>query len=260
VRGEAVVAALRQATGNDRVAFYGADLASPAAVLRVAERVMAEQERVLVNNAGVGRGEAGSPRQLSGDGYELRFAVTYLAPVLLTRLLVPLLVTSAPARVVNVASATPVAVDFDDPLLAGAYDGGRAYGQSKLALIMFTFDLAEELADAGVSANCLHPASRMPTRMTRAAGVASQRLPRSRSKSDAAPRRRRRFRHGQRSLLRPPTRRRLPPSAYDPAARRRLRRLTDDLLHAASDGGGSQQIRDGSLVEEVGLATKAAQT
>jgi NAD(P)-dependent dehydrogenase (short-subunit alcohol dehydrogenase family) len=261
VRGQAVVAALRQATGNDRVAFYGADLASLAAVHRLAERVMAEQERltVLVNNAGVGRGEAGSPRQLSADGYELRFGVNYLAPVLLTRLLIPLLVSSAPARVVNVASATQAAVDFADPLLRDGYDGGRAYGQSKLALIMFTVDLAEELADAGVSVNCLHPASRMPTRMTRAAGVASSdsleaglkatlRLAVGGEVATVSGRYFDRLREGQ-----------CHPQAYDPAARRRLRRLTDDLLHAASDRGGSQLIRDESLVEEVGLATKAAQ-
>jgi NAD(P)-dependent dehydrogenase (short-subunit alcohol dehydrogenase family) len=243
VRGEAVAAALRRATGNDRVAFYGADLASLAAVRGLAERVSVEQERltVLVNNAGVGRGDAGSPRRLSADGYELRFAVNYLAPALLTRLLVPLLVSSAPARVVNVASATQFAVDFDDPLLVD-YDGRRAYGQSKLALIMFTFDLAEELADSGVSANCLHPASRMPTRMTRAAGVASRdsleaglkatlRLAVGGEVATVSGRYFDRLREGECEA-----------QAYDPVARRRLRRLTDDLLHAPSDGGGSQPI------------------
>ena len=242
VRGEAVVAALRQATGNDRVAFYSADLASLAAVRRLTERVSAEHERltVLVNNAGVGRG--GSPRQLSVDGYELRFAVNYLAPVLLTRLLVPLLVSSAPARVVNVASATQAAVDFADPLLRDGYDGGRAYGQSKLALIMFTFDLADELADSGVSVNCVHPASRMPTRMTRTAGVASRdsleaglhatlRLALAGDLATVSGRYFDRLREGD-----------CHPQAYDPAAPRRLRRLTEDLLHAASDGGGSQLI------------------
>ena len=107
----------------------------------------------------------------SADGHELRFAVNYLAPFLLTRLLEPLLLRSAPARVVNVASAGQAPVDFDDVMLERDYDGGRAYSQSKLAMVMMTFDTAERLAARGVTATCLHPGTYMPTKMVLAASV-----------------------------------------------------------------------------------------
>jgi NAD(P)-dependent dehydrogenase (short-subunit alcohol dehydrogenase family) len=175
-RGETTVAELRAQTGNGTHAFYRADFASLREVRGIAKRVVAEHDRLtaLVNNAGIGRGAPGSPRALSADGYELRFAVNYLAPVLLTRMLVSLLRRTAPARVVNVASATQEPLDFDDPMLATGYDGGRAYGRSKLAFVMFTFALADELRETGVTVNCLHPATRMPTTMTREASVAPE--------------------------------------------------------------------------------------
>jgi NAD(P)-dependent dehydrogenase (short-subunit alcohol dehydrogenase family) len=136
--------------------------------------VAAEWERldVLVNNAGIGTTLPGEGRRLkSEDGYELRFAVNYLAGYLLTRMLLELLSGSAPARVVNVSSAGQAPIDFDDVMLERRYDGVQAYCQSKLAQIMFTFDLAEELDGEVVSATCLHPATYMPTKMVRAAGV-----------------------------------------------------------------------------------------
>jgi NAD(P)-dependent dehydrogenase (short-subunit alcohol dehydrogenase family) len=101
----------------------------------------------------------------------LRFAVNYLAGFLLARLLLPLLVASAPARIVNVASAGQSLLDFDDVMLTRHYDGGKAYTQSKLAQIMFTFDLARELEGSGVTVNCLHPATYMDTTMVREIGV-----------------------------------------------------------------------------------------
>jgi NAD(P)-dependent dehydrogenase (short-subunit alcohol dehydrogenase family) len=130
------------------------------------------QERldVLVNNAGIGTTlPGGGARQESEDGYELRFAINYLAPFLLTRLLLPTLRQSAPARIVNVSSAGHAPINFLDVMLEQNYDGVQAYCQSKLALVMFTFDLAEELAGTGVTANCLHPATYMPTKMVLAA-------------------------------------------------------------------------------------------
>jgi NAD(P)-dependent dehydrogenase (short-subunit alcohol dehydrogenase family) len=126
---------------------------------------------VLVNNAGIGSASDGRQRRVSADGYELRFAVNYLAGFLLTRLLLPLLRASTPARIVNVASLGQHPIDFDDVMLARGYDGSRAYAQSKLAQIMFTFDLARELEGTGVTVNCLHPATYMDTTMVRAGGI-----------------------------------------------------------------------------------------
>ncbi|MFL5666935.1 MAG: SDR family NAD(P)-dependent oxidoreductase [Ktedonobacteraceae bacterium] len=102
--------------------------------------------------------------------------VNYLAPFLLTRRLLPTLRHSAPARIVNVSSAGQAPIDFRDVMLERRYDGVQAYCQSKLALVMFTFDLAEALASTGVTASCLHPATYMLTKMVLAArgsGVSS---------------------------------------------------------------------------------------
>jgi NAD(P)-dependent dehydrogenase (short-subunit alcohol dehydrogenase family) len=121
-----------------------------------------------VNNAGIGGSGA---REESRDGFELRFAVNYLAGYVLTRRLLGLLRSSAPARIVNVASAGQTAIDFDDVMLEDGYDGWDAYRQSKLAQILFTFDLAEELRDTGVTATCLHPATFMPTKMVTEGGI-----------------------------------------------------------------------------------------
>jgi len=154
--------------GADRVRSYQADLASIAGVRALAEQVIASEPRldVLVNNAGVGATVPGDGvRQESADGYELRFAVNYLAGYALTRLLLPLLRKSAPSRIVNVASIGQQAIDFDDVMLTRDYDGMRAYRQSKLAQIMFTFDLAAELDPAEVTVNALHPATFMPTKI-----------------------------------------------------------------------------------------------
>jgi NAD(P)-dependent dehydrogenase (short-subunit alcohol dehydrogenase family) len=122
---------------------------------------------VLINNAGIGSGAPPARRQVSADGYELRFAVNYLAHFLLTYRLLPLLRRSTAARIVNVASVGQQPIDFEDVMLENAYDGLRAYRQSKLAQVMFTFDLAEELSGSGVTVNSLHPASLMNTKMVR---------------------------------------------------------------------------------------------
>ncbi|TMI85577.1 MAG: SDR family oxidoreductase [Bacillati bacterium ANGP1] len=166
-RGEATLHEVRQATGNDRLRVSLADFSSLAQVRRLAEAILAGTERLdlLINNAGVG---GTSPRQESQDGHELRFAVNYLAPFLLTHLLLPLLRRSAPARIVNVASAGQAPIDFDDVMLTRAYEPLHAYRQSKLAQIMHTFELAERLRAQGethVTVNALHPASLMPTKM-----------------------------------------------------------------------------------------------
>jgi NAD(P)-dependent dehydrogenase (short-subunit alcohol dehydrogenase family) len=150
-----------------------ADLARLGDVRELAGLVSAEVPRldVLVNNAGIGFGAPGEGRQVSADGHELRFAVNYLAPVLLTRLLVPLLTASAPSRVVNVGSLGQVAFDPADAEFEHGYNGVDAYRRSKLALAAFTFDLAGELDAAAVTVNCLHPATFMNTAMVRQGGI-----------------------------------------------------------------------------------------
>ena len=155
----------------------------------------------LVNNAGIGTTLPGDGRRMeSRDGYEVRFAVNYLAGYLLTRLLLPLLNRSAPARIVNVSSAGQAAIDFDDVMLERGYSGVQAYCQSKLAQVMFTFDLAEELDPGAVTANCLHPGTYMPTKIVHAAGVSPV------------------------SALEDGD-----PQAHNPLARRRLHELSDQL-------------------------------
>ena len=125
---------------------------------------------VLVNNAGVGFGQDAAKRELSQNGYELRFAVNYLASYLLTERLLPLLKASSPARIVNVASVGQAPLDFDNIMFTRGYSGVSAYRQSKLAMIAWTFDLAERLTGTGVTVNALHPASLMPTKMVLEAG------------------------------------------------------------------------------------------
>jgi NAD(P)-dependent dehydrogenase (short-subunit alcohol dehydrogenase family) len=166
-KGEAVLREIRDVTGNQKLIYYNADFSSLDDVRRLSETIQADHERlnVLINNAGLGAGLRQSRREKSADGHELRFAVNYLAPFLLTYRLLPLLRRSVPARIVNVASVGQQPIDFDDVMLENRYDGLRAYRQSKLALVMFTFDLAEELRESGISVNSLHPASLMPTGM-----------------------------------------------------------------------------------------------
>jgi NAD(P)-dependent dehydrogenase (short-subunit alcohol dehydrogenase family) len=162
------IAAVAEESGADRVRGYTADLSSLAQVARMAEEVAAQEPQLdaLVNNAGIGTTvPGGEGRQESDDGIELRFAVNYLAGYLLTERLRDLLVASAPARIVNVSSAGQTPLDFDDLMLERGYSGVRAYCQSKLAQILYTFDLAERLRGTGVTATCLHPATYMPTKI-----------------------------------------------------------------------------------------------
>jgi NAD(P)-dependent dehydrogenase (short-subunit alcohol dehydrogenase family) len=153
--------------GSADVRLVVGDLASLKAVRALADQVP-DRLDVLVNNAGIGFTGA---RQESEDGYELCFAVNYLAGFLLASLVRDRLIASAPARIVNVASAGQQAIDFDDVMLERGYDGARAYRQSKLAQVMHAFDLAEELAGSGVTATALHPATFMDTKMVVDAGL-----------------------------------------------------------------------------------------
>jgi NAD(P)-dependent dehydrogenase (short-subunit alcohol dehydrogenase family) len=162
-RCEAVVEELRGQMGAEGSRYYLADFSSLGEVRGLAEQIFSEHAHldVLVNNAGIIARE----REETEDGLELTFAVNYLAHFLLTNLLVPLLRDSAPARVVNVASAGQSPVVFRDVMLERGYDGMRAYTQSKLAQVIFTFELAEHLQGTGVTTNVLHPATLMDTKM-----------------------------------------------------------------------------------------------
>ncbi|UCI09819.1 SDR family oxidoreductase [Mesorhizobium sp. B1-1-8] len=234
-RGKATVAAIEAEGG--KAEFLAADLASLAEVRHLAEVVRARTDRldILINNAGVGTGGDGARRQVSADGYELRFAVNYLAGFLLTSELLPLLKASAPARIVNVASAGQQAIDFGDVMLTQGYSGVRAYCQSKLAQILFTIDLAEELKGTGVTVNALHPASYMNTTMVRQAGITPWNSVETGAEailnlatSPALDGRSGRYFDGQRES-------RADAQAYDENARRQLRALSLELTgHASS--------------------------
>jgi len=169
-RGQEMVHRIKEATGNNQVRFYRADLSSLREVAQLAGEIKVPRLDGLVNNAGVGFGKDPSKRELSRDGYELRFAVNFLAPYLLTERLLPLLQASAPARVVNVASVGQAPIDFEDIMLVGGYNGVTAYRKSKLAMIAWTFNLAKRLTGSGVTVNAVHPASLMPTKMVLEAG------------------------------------------------------------------------------------------
>ncbi|MBM4456519.1 MAG: SDR family oxidoreductase [Chloroflexi bacterium] len=159
-----VQARLRQAAGAPAVTYLTADLASLAEVRRLAGAFTATYPRldVLVNNVGAFY----MGRRLSADGIEMTWALNYLGVCLLTDLLLPALKTSAPAlktsapaRIVTISSDMhrSARLNFDDLQGARQFSGMKAYGQSKLAQVMWTYDLARRLAGTGVTANALHP-------------------------------------------------------------------------------------------------------
>jgi NAD(P)-dependent dehydrogenase (short-subunit alcohol dehydrogenase family) len=212
---------------------FVADLASLADVRRLAAEVAALGPLdVLVNNAGVGFGRPGAPRELSKDGHELRWAVNYLAPVLLARELLPALRAAAPARIVNVGSLGQVPIDFDDLEMERRYDGVDAYRRAKLALAAFTFDLADEQSESGsgVTVTCLHPATFMDTAMVNEYGAAPLSTVDEGGEATLAlvtgPQHA--TTNGEFFDGRNPAR--ANPAAYDPEVRRRLREVTDSAL------------------------------
>ncbi len=164
---ERLVAEIRQPK-EQAPATVIADLADLRQVRDLSRQVFDVTDRldVLVSNAGIGSGEPdGRTRRLSADGYELRFAVNYLAGFDLSLRLLPLLAAAPAARIVNVASLGQHPIDFSDVMLERHYNGARAYGQSKLAQITAGFVLAERLTVPGITVNSLHPATYMPTKM-----------------------------------------------------------------------------------------------
>ncbi len=156
-RGKAAVEEIRRRSQNHRVGMLLADLASLEQVRDLATAFRAEYPalHVLINNAGA----IFSPRAETPDGYEMTFAVNHLSHFLLTHLLLDMLKASAPSRIVNVASGAHFGarIHFDDLMLTRSYRPFEAYRQSKLANILFTYELARRLEGTGVTANCLHP-------------------------------------------------------------------------------------------------------
>ena len=165
---ERVLASLREPEA-DGPHGYLAELSSLDEVRRLARDVTAEHPRldVLVNNAGL----VALERRESRDGHELAFAVNHLSHFLLTLELLPLLERTGAARVVNVASIGQAPIDFSDLMLERGYEPMRSYAQSKLAQVMFTFELAARLGTAApVTVNAIHPATLMDTNMVRRFG------------------------------------------------------------------------------------------
>jgi NAD(P)-dependent dehydrogenase (short-subunit alcohol dehydrogenase family) len=157
VRGKAAVGEIRRASGSEKVSLMLADLAVQEEVRKLAQGFQERHDRldVLVNNAGLIQ----SGRTETPEGIELTLAVNHLAPFLLTNLLLELLKRNAPSRVITVSSEARrhAEIDFDDLHSERRYRAFPVYGMTKLANILFTYELAERLRGTGVVANCVHP-------------------------------------------------------------------------------------------------------
>jgi len=155
--GEDAKEEIIEVTGNQSTDLLIADLSSQTAIHQLVDKIKQkyQQLHVLINNAGV----LLQNRSVTVDGIETTFAVNYLAPFLLTHLLIDTIKASAPARIINVSSGTHswAHLNLDDLQNEKKYEAWTAYSQSKLGLILFTYELARRLKDTSVTANCLHP-------------------------------------------------------------------------------------------------------
>lgn len=156
-KGGLTVEQIKQQTGNSAVELMVADLSSQKAIRQLVQQFTSRYRRldVLVNNAGALFGE----RQESVDGIEMTFALNYLGYFLLTNLLLDTLKASAPARIINTSSRSHARarINFDDLESRTNYKGLSAYAHSKLAIVLFTYELARRLKGSGVTVNALHP-------------------------------------------------------------------------------------------------------
>jgi NAD(P)-dependent dehydrogenase (short-subunit alcohol dehydrogenase family) len=170
-RGAAVVQEITEA-GKGSASFVAADFASMAAVREFADTIARDYPKLdlLVNNAGVAFNDD-KPARMTADGNELQFAVNYLAGWVLANKLRPNLKAAAPSRIVNVASLSANAIDFDDVMLQQPGAARRGYGQSKLAQVSMTVELAPAFAADGITMISLHPATLMPTTMVKGIGI-----------------------------------------------------------------------------------------
>jgi NAD(P)-dependent dehydrogenase (short-subunit alcohol dehydrogenase family) len=170
-RGQAVVDEITKA-GKGSARFIAADFASMQAVRDFADTVARDYPKLdlLVNNAGIAFTDE-QPRRESADGYELQFAVNYLAGWVLVNKLRPNLKAAAPSRIINISSGSADAIDFNDVMLEQPGAAGRGYGQSKLAQVSMTFELAPAFAKDGITMIALHPATLMNTTMVKGLGI-----------------------------------------------------------------------------------------
>jgi NAD(P)-dependent dehydrogenase (short-subunit alcohol dehydrogenase family) len=168
-KGEATQAEIEQATGNQHVELLVADLSVLENVRKLATEFQRTHDHLhlLVNNAGC----AYPRRTLTPDGFEATLAVNYLAPFLLTEMLLDTLKASAPARIINISSAqhANASIEFDNLQGEKTYGNLRNYNQAKLAVLLWTYELARRLEGTGVTVNALHPgitATNFPSGMT----------------------------------------------------------------------------------------------
>src|SRR2546426_1843755 len=156
-KGEAARSEIIKESQNNSVDLLIADLSSLGSVRKLATEFQKKYSKlhVLINNAG----RFNQRRKVTTDGYENTFATNYLAPFLLTNLQLPTLEATAPSRIINVSSVGHYNghINFDDLNLEKEYGGWKAYGQSKLALVLFTHELAKKLQGTGVTVNSVHP-------------------------------------------------------------------------------------------------------
>ncbi|MEH6445648.1 MAG: SDR family NAD(P)-dependent oxidoreductase [Oceanospirillaceae bacterium] len=166
------VESIKQITSNNNIYGYQADLSFLVQTRQLAERVLFEHPTldILINNAGVGpsNSEDQLKRVVSEDGYELRFQVNYLATAMLCQLLLPAL-KLVKGRIINIASAAQLPLQFDDLMMEKKFNSSSAYAQSKLAVIMFSLLFAKKIRDQGVTVNALDPGSFLNTRMVQQA-------------------------------------------------------------------------------------------
>lgn len=172
-KGNEAKSEIEKRTGNKSIDLLLCDLSSLSEVRKLSARILDDYEKidVLVNNAGV----FSLRSKKTGDGFERTFAVNYFSPFLLTLLLLDRLKSSSPSRIVNVSSVSHFSGHIDLKTVAerGGYARLRGYSDSKLALVMFTYELARRIQGTGVTANCLHPGAvstniwRLPTILTR---------------------------------------------------------------------------------------------
>src|SRR2546426_4097973 len=171
-KGEAAKAEIIKKSHNSSVDLLLADLSSLESVRQLATEFQKKYSKlhVLINNAGL----FNQRRLVTTDGYENTLATNYLAPFLLTNLQLGLLRASAPSRIINVSSVGHYNghINFDDLNLEKDYGGWKAYGQSKLALVLFTHELAKKLQGTGITVNSVHPGTVATNIWTRPFGPA----------------------------------------------------------------------------------------